>query len=95
MKPITQHHPHLLRAAAAILAGSIAHADEIDIRFVTPATATTLEITTTYKPFSTDLTASTATSTTWTWLNADNNPANTDIRATQRSLGFRGARRHR
>ncbi|MEO7318444.1 MAG: hypothetical protein ABIZ56_05600 [Chthoniobacteraceae bacterium] len=57
-------HPHLLRAAAAILAGSIAHADEIDIKFFAPATATTPDITTIYKPFSTDLAASTPAATT-------------------------------
>ena len=89
MKPTTDCQTHLLRTAIAILAGSIAHADEVDIKFITPATATTPDITTTYKPFSTDLPASTAAATTWTWLNADNSPANTDIRATQRSLGFR------
>ena len=89
MKPTTHHHTHLLRTAAAIFAGSIAHADEIDIKFFTPATATTPDITAIYKPFSTDLPASTAAAITWTWLNADNNPASTDLRATQRSLGFR------
>ena len=82
-------HPHLLRAAVVILAGSIAHADEIDLKFFAPATPTTPDITTIYKPFSTDLPASTAATTTWTWLNVDNLLANTDLRAMQRSLGFR------
>ena len=90
MKP-THHFQRTsaLLGATAILTGSIAFADEIDIKFVAPATATTPAITTIYKPFSTDLPASTAVTTTWTWLNADNNDALTDIRAMQRSLGYR------
>ena len=88
------HHTHTLRACAVlgvavILAGSIANADEIDIKFFAPATPTTPEITTLYKPFATDLPASTPAATTWVWLNADNSAANTPLRATQRSLGYR------
>ncbi len=82
-------HRRLLTATTAILTVSIAHAQEIDIKFFATATATTPDITTIYKPYATDLPASTASATTWVWLNADNNAANTPLRATQRSLGYR------
>ena len=83
MKPTILHHTHILHAAA-ILAGSIAHADEIDIKFFAPATATTPDITTLYKPYATDLPSGTLAAPTWVWLNADNSAAATPLRATQR-----------
>ncbi len=74
-------HTSALLGAAAILTGSIAFADEIDIKFVS---TDTVPITTTYAPYSTSLLADT-----FVWTNADNSDALTDIRATQRSLGYR------
>ncbi len=78
MKNTIRHAHRTGRAAATALAASIlaatAFGAEIDI----------LVGTTSYVPFSTGLTAGTA-----VWLNADNNPALTDIRSTQRSLGYR------
>ncbi len=66
------------RCAAAALSVSIlaasAHAAETDI----------LIGTTNYVPFSTSLAADT-----FVYLNADNDPALTDLRSTQRSLGYR------
>ena len=82
MKP-THHFSRasVLLGTAAILTGPIAFADEIDIKFVS---TDTVPITTTYVPFSTSLLADT-----FVWLNADNSDALTDIRATQRALGYR------
>jgi hypothetical protein len=68
---------------ASILLNSLAPAAEIDIQIGAGATATI------YKPFDVTLPASTPVATIWVWVNADTDPAKTDIRATQRNLGYR------
>ncbi len=68
------HRATALLGAIAILTGSIAFADEIDIKVNAV----------TYLPFSNSLAAGTP-----IYLNADNNPAIDNVRAMQRSLGYR------
>src|SRR5436190_3164978 len=80
MKTTSQHHSASLHRATAllgtlaILTGTAARADEIDIKVNAN----------TYVPFSSGLTAGTT-----IYLNADNNPAVDQVRAMQRNLGYR------
>lgn len=75
--PVSSHRRHMRTLAALI-------ATVLSTPLLAQAETHILVGTDTYVPFSTGLAAGSA-----VYLNADNNPINTDIRATQRSLGYR------